>query len=175
MSRWRKDAVDFACEAWAFQWIALFGREPRKASEYLGRLGSTLSLVRIMQDGAGSGTAVGQQFPEGFLGEGLLVSVVLKHMPASEREMVWRHYVERWYVIRAVPSIVAKVPEFEPVRLIRPLKQVTIAERMGISQAEYYSRRDTAKSFIRGALAGDLESLETKSSARARGSAVCSA
>jgi hypothetical protein len=175
MARWQQDAVDFACEAWAYQWVGLFGREPRKASEYLGRLASTLNMVKILQDGASSGTAVGQQFPEGFLGEGLLVNCVLKYMPEGEREIIWRHYVERWYVVRGTLDAAKKTVTYEPVRLSRPMKQGLIAERMGISPAEYYSRRDTAKSFIRGALAGDAVTLDTKVVARERGKELCSA
>ena len=175
MSRWQQDAVDFACEAWAYQWVALFGRDPRKASEYLGSLASTLGLVRVMQDGSGSGTVVGQHFPEGFLGTGLLVSVVLKHMPEPDREMIWRHYVDRWYVMLAMPSKVEKAPTFEPVKLIRPVKQGTIAYRMGIARSEYHRRRDNAKSFIRGALAGSEKVRDSKVSARDPGEDVCSA
>jgi hypothetical protein len=175
MARWQQDSVDFACEAWAYQWVGLFGRDPRKASEYLGRLGSTLGLVRVMQDGAGSSTAVGQQFPEGFLGEGLLVNCVLKHMPAAEREMIWRHYVDRWYVVRGMLDAQKKTVTYEPVRLARPVKQGFMADRMGICPAEYYRRRDTAKSFIRGALAGAEKVGESKVDARPPGDGVCSA
>jgi hypothetical protein len=155
MSRWQQDAVDFACEAWAYQWVSLFGREPRKASEYLGRLACTLSLVRVLADGAGSGTVVEQHYPEGFLGEGLLVNSVIKRMPEAERELLWRHYVDRWYILRAVRTKSREVAGYEPLRLLRPVKQGLIAQRMGISRSEYHRRRDVARSFVRGALAGE--------------------
>ncbi len=166
MARWEQDAVDFACEAWAYQWMALFGRDPRKASEYLGRLSCTLSLVTLLHDGAGGGgTLITQQFPEGFLGDGLLVNIVIKRMPESDREMIWRHYVERWYFLKPVYDVKKNLIGCDPARLIRPVKQGVIAARMGVSRSEYHSRRDQAKSFIRGALAG-AECLDTKVGAR---------
>ena len=173
MARWEQDATDFACEAWAYQWMSLFGRDPRKASEYLGRLSCTLSLVTLLHDGAGGGTLIAQEFPEGFLGDALLVNVVIKLMPESDRETIWRHYVERWYFLRPVYDKKKQLTGCDPVRLIRPVKQGVIASRMGVSRAEYHSRRDRAKSFIRGALAG-AECLDTKVGARDPGASVCS-
>lgn len=172
MARWEQDSVDFACEAWSYQWMCLFGRDPRKASEYVGRLACTLSLVTILHDGAGGGTKVTQEFPEGFLGEALLVNVVLKRMPEADREMIWRHYVERWYVLVPVRDRKGGVVGCDPVRRIRPVKQGVISARMGVSRAEYHSRRDRAKSFVRGALAG-AECLDSKVGARAPGFDVC--
>lgn len=106
MTAWQSDSVDFACEAWAFQWVELFAREPATASQYLGRLSCTLDLVKTLHDGAGasSGT-ISQAFPEGFLGEGLLVACILQRMEERDREMLWRHYVERWFITRQAPVI----------------------------------------------------------------------
>lgn len=103
MSRWQQDAVDFACEAWASQWINLFARQPIKGSELLGRVGSTLDLVKVMGDGAGAAGNLMQIYPECFMGMGLVVACTLKTMSDRQREIVWRHYVDRWYFVRIVP------------------------------------------------------------------------
>lgn len=202
MSRWQQDAVDFACEAWAFQWVELFAREPIKASQCIGRLASTLGL-----DGGGSNLV--QVYPEMFFGDGLLVACIIKYMGESPREMLWRHYVERWYDLRDVavktpdgnkifehttivdlprdlgdaglevtktkagvsaiyrkaqflgpgkPMATRIVDRSKPKtrelieRRVRPVKQRLMADRIGISRAEYHSRRDVMKSYVRGAL-----------------------
>lgn len=160
MSRWRQDAVDVPCEVWAFQWCALFARDPRKASEHLGRVGSTLNLVRVMGDGASSGTVVEQGFPEVFLGDGLVIACVMKHLAAMDREMLFRHYVDRWYVQRPVPRFDNAV---EVIKLRYPVKQDAIAHRMGISLTTYHRRRDRAKACVSVALglSGDHSALKS--------------
>jgi hypothetical protein len=149
MARWKQDEVDVACEAWAFQWCALFARDPRKASEHLGRVGSTLSLVKMMGDGASSSTVVEQGFPEVFLGVGLVVSCIIKHLNESDREMLFRHYIDRWYAQRPVPGLERSI---EVVKLRYPIKQTIIAQRMGVSVATYHQRRDRAKACVATAL-----------------------
>lgn len=99
----RTDAVDLACEAWAYQWVNLFARVPLKASEQLGRVGSTLDLIKIMHDGAGGSSGfVTQFFPDVFLGDGLVIACALKFMSDRDREILWVHYVDRWYYLRVV-------------------------------------------------------------------------
>lgn len=147
MARWQQDAVDFACEAWAWQWVALFGRSPQKSSETLGRLASTLNLHRILTaDMNSSGAFVEQAFPEVFMGQGLVVACAMRELLHDRaREVIFRHYVDRWYVLkpRLVPS--DRVPVLEPFHLRRPIKQEIIAGRMGVSAARYYQLRDAAK------------------------------
>lgn len=193
MARWQQDAVDFACEAWAWQWINLFARLPLKASEQLGRIGSTLDLVKVMGDGAGSGGIVMQVYPECFLGDGLVVACAMRQMRERDRDILWRHYVDRWFFARVVamktadgrrifqhttmgieqhptthePMQVRVVDQDRPdtqvviERRERPMKQQEMARRMGISRAEYYTRRDRMKAFMSGLLFG-AKCLDTK-------------
>ena len=147
MSRWNEDDVDIACAAWAWQWVANFGRAPDRAGRYIGPMGFTLGRVRELADGAASSTEHGRSWPEVFLGSGLVVAVVLKTMLFSQREVVWHHYVGRCY----------DTTTWE--RLKRPTKQQAIAARLGISLAEYYHRRDTAKACIRTGLTLDTKVL----------------
>jgi hypothetical protein len=147
VSRWHEDEVDVAAEAWAFQWVQAFGKAPDRASRYIGPLGSTLGRVRELHDGASSNTTRDRHFPEVFMGSGLVVAIALKAMTESSRELVRFHYVVRWY---------------EPTtwdRLKRPMKQQLVANRMGVSLAEYYHRRDTAKACIRTVLFLDTTSI----------------
>ncbi len=185
------DAVDYVCEAWAQQWVDLFGNDPQRASQYLGRVASTLGLPF-----AGSGSAV-QTFPEGFLGDGLLVASAMKKMRETHREILWRHYVDRWYYVRAITAKgifehttlqaitrhgttlqVYEVDRSQPKQQLvierrsRPMKQQIMAHRMGISRAEYYHRRDSAKAYLEGALSMAPTSglcLDTKVGARTPG------
>ena len=152
MAEPKQDTVDFACEAWAHQWVSLFARDPRKASEYLGRLNCTLGEVRVMADGAASGTVVTQSFPEVFLGEGLVISCLSKWMTERDREMLFRHYADRWYVTRPAKGGHGGI---EAIRLRYPVKQEVMAHRMKISLSSYHKRRDILKSFVRCALASD--------------------
>jgi hypothetical protein len=149
MARWPEDEVDRACQAWAYQWVQHFARDPDRAARYIGPVGCTLGRVRTMGDGASSTTERGgQHFPEVYLGDGLLVAVVLQSMAQSHREVIWAHYV--WRVWN---------PEtWAPLR--RPLKQIRIAQRLGVSLPEYYHRRDAAKSSIRCAMSIDTKLLD---------------
>lgn len=193
MSRWQQDAVDFACEAWAWQWINLFARLPLKSSEMVGRIGSTLELVKVLGDGAGGGGNAVQVYPECFLGDGLVVACALQTMRERDRELLWRHYVDRWYVARVVPvktpdgreiyehtttathvnpktglvQVVRIVDRERPAtqvlidKRVRPMKQQTMALRLGISRAEYHTRRDRMKSYLHGVL-DSRKCLDTK-------------
>lgn len=152
MARWEQDDVDVAAEAWAYQWVQHFGRDPDRAGRYIGALGCTLGRVRELADGASSGTEGGQRWPEVYLGTGLIVAITLKAMTLGSRQVVWHHYVWRWY------------DEAKWVKRARPLKQRFVAERLGLSLAEYYHRRDTAKSCLRVGLF-----LDTKDLASAQG------
>lgn len=149
MARWKQDPIDFACEAWAYQWCALFARDPRKASEHLGRVGSTLGLVKLMGDGASSGTVVEQGFPEVFLGDGLMVACAIKYLRDYDRTMLFRHYIDRWYVQCPAQR---REHGIEVVKLRYPVKQSTLASRMGISVSSYHLRRDRAKACVGVAL-----------------------
>jgi hypothetical protein len=155
MARWHQDDVDVACEAWGFQWVSAFARPPDRASRYIGPLGCTLGRVRELHDGAGSSTDRDRHWPEVFLGQGLLVAIALQAMAEMQRLVIWHHYVGRCY------------DQVKWVRLPRPSKQIVVAQRLGISLAEYYHRRDTAKACVRVAL-----TLDTKDLARARGLTV---
>jgi hypothetical protein len=143
------DEVDRFCDAWAYQWVSLFARDPIKASEYLGRQNCTLGSVKQMGDGAGAGTVVAQSFPEVFLGEGLIVSCLTKLMTEGEREILFRHYADRWYATRRAKGEHGTI---EIVRMGRPVKQEVMAMRMSISPSLYYRRRDRMKAFIRGSI-----------------------
>lgn len=148
MARWQLDDVDVAAEAWAYQWVQHFGKDPDRAGRYVGPLGCTLGRVRELHDGAGSSTdGPPQRWPEVYLGTGLVVAVTLQAMTASSREIVWHHYVWRWY-------------DFETwQRRGRPRKQRTVAEHLGVSLAEYYHRRDSAKACLRVGLHLDVAAL----------------
>ena len=151
MSRWHQDDVDIAAEAWAFQWVQHYGRAPDRAGRTVGPLGCTLGRVLELHDGASSNTGHARNWPEVYLGTGLMVAIALKSMSELQRLVVWHHYVGRCYDNASW----AKLP--------RPTKQLVIAQRLGISVAEYYHRRDTAKACLRVAL-----TLDTKALARAR-------
>jgi hypothetical protein len=98
-------------------------------------------------DGASSNTERDRAWPEVFLGQGLYVAIALKAMTLGSREIIWAHYVGRVYN-----------PEtWAPLK--RPLKQRLVAERLGVSLAEYYHRRDTAKSCVRTVLFLDTKTL----------------
>lgn len=147
MARWHEDDVDIACSAWAWQWVANFKRAPDRAGRYIGPMSCTLGRVRELADAAASNTEHGRSWPEVFLGTGLVVAVVLKTMPAGQRDLIWHHYIGRCY------------DQTTWDRLKRPTKQQTIAQRLGLSLAEYYHRRDTAKACIRTCLTLDTKVL----------------
>ena len=147
MARWQQDDVDIACEAWAYQWVQHLARAPDRSGRYIGPMSCTLGRVRELADGAASSTDHDRRWPEVFLGTGLVVAVVLKTMPFSQRELVWHHYVGRCY----------DLTNWE--RLRRPLKQHTVANRLGLSLAEYYHRRDVAKACVRTGLTLDTKDL----------------
>jgi hypothetical protein len=156
MSRYRgRDDVDEWCDCWAYQWVAMFLRDPRKAREYVGPLNCTLGRVRELHDGASSNTEHDRPFPEGFLGDGLVVAVALRYMDGTHREMIGAHYVARLYDLS------------NGERFRRPVKVHTIAERMGLSTSEYANRRDIAKGMIRSAF--NLDPIDL---ARARAKSV---
>jgi hypothetical protein len=148
VGRWQADDVDVACESWAHQWVANFGLPPDRAGRAIGPLGCTLGRVRELHDGASSSTErAGQHWPEVFLGQGLVVAVALRHMSEMQRLVVEHHYIRRWYD----PTTWA--------RMKRPTKQSVIAQRLGLSLSEYYTRRDTAKACIRTCLCVDTKVL----------------
>jgi hypothetical protein len=68
-------------------------------------------------------------------------------MAEMQRLVVWHHYVGRCY------------DTVTWARLKRPTKQSVIAHRIGVSLAEYYHRRDTAKSCVRVGLCLDTKDL----------------
>lgn len=172
MARPIQDKADFAAECWAYQWVCLFARDPRKASEYVGRLNSTLGLVRIMADGAASaGAVVNQHFPEVFLGDGLIISCLIKRLTDRQREWLFRHYVDRWYVMRLQEGR-DKEQQFECVRLAHPVRQKVMASRMGISEDRYYEHRRLVKLRIFEALPDDGLPPQVKSSGIGNGQAV---
>lgn len=172
MARPAQDKADFAAEAWAYQWVCLFARDPRKASEYVGRLNSTLGLVRIMADGAGStGAVVSQHFPEVFLGDGLIVSCLIKRLSDRQREWLFRHYVDRWYVMRLQQGR-DKEQRFECVKLTHPVRQKLMAARMGISEDRYYEHRRLVKLRIFEALPADDLPPQVKTGGIRTGEAV---
>ena len=86
---------------------------------------------------------------------GLIVAIALKCMSLTSQEIIGYHYIARCYD----PTTWSAFK--------RPMKQGLVAKRMGISPAEYYQRRDTAKACVRTAL-----SLDTKALASARLSMV---
>ena len=147
MARWQEDDVDRAAQAWAYQWVQHFGKDPDRASRYIGPLNCTLGRVRELHDGASSNTDHDRSWPEVYVGTGLVVAIALKAMTESSRTLIWYHYVARcWNCDTWLP-------------LKRPMKQRVIADRMGVSLAEYYHRRDTAKACIRTVLCLDTKSL----------------
>jgi hypothetical protein len=163
MARWQEDEIDVAASTWALQWVEHFGRDPDRAGRYIGPLGCTLGRVRELHDGASSSTErSSQHWPEVYLGTGLIVAITLKAMTEGSRAIVWHHYVWRWY----------DQPKWS--RRQRPAKQRIVAEHLGVSLAEYYHRRDTAKACLRVGLFVDAEdlasvSLDTKVRASAHG------
>lgn len=146
MARWPEDDVDCACKEWAHQWVSAFAKAPDRASRAIGPLGCTLGRVIERHDGAASSTERDRHWPEVFTGYGLCVSIILKAMSDSSRDIIFAHYVARWY-------------DGQFAKQQRPVKQRVIAERLGLSLPEYYSRRDTAKSCIRVGLSLDSNAL----------------
>ena len=154
MARWPQDDVDVACESWAFQWVQHFGRDPDRAARYVGATKCTLGRIRELHDGAASRTeSHSQHWPEVFLGQALLVNLALGAMSLASRRITWAHYVARCYDA----TTWARRP--------RPTKQSIIASDLGVSLAEYYTRRDVAKECIRTVLA--LGRAERPQAARA--------
>ena len=151
--RFEEDAVDRACGSWAYQWVRAFANPPSSAGQMVGPLNCTLGRVRELHDGASSTTESARSWPEVFIGEGLLVAIALKAMSELSRQVIFRHYVERWYVGQGANW----------VRRARPIKQLVIAERLGISLSHYYVLRDCSKSCVSVVL-----SLDTEVLARAR-------
>jgi hypothetical protein len=99
-----------------------FGKDPDRASRYIGPLGCTLGRVIERHDGAASSTDRDRNWPEVYFGTGLMVAIALKAMSESSRTLIWYHYVARcWNCDSWLP-------------LKHPLKQRTIAERMGVSR-----------------------------------------
>jgi hypothetical protein len=68
-------------------------------------------------------------------------------MSEGQRALTHAHYIARWYD-----------PETWR-RLARPTKQRVMAQRLGLSLSEYYTRRDVAKSCIRVVLTLDSKVL----------------
>jgi hypothetical protein len=151
VARWQTDDVDVACEAWAYQWVHAFAKSPDRASRAIGPLGCTLGRVMERHDGASSNTEHDRHWPEVFLGQGLIVAIALRVMSASSRELIGAHYIWRCYNPETWKAFK------------RPMKQSAVAHQLGVSLAEYYHRRDTAKACIRVALC-----LDTKEIAAAR-------
>lgn len=149
MARWHQDDVDVACEAWAYQWVNGMAKAPDRAGRFIGPLGCTLGRIRELHDAASSNTEHARNWPEVFLGQGLLVAIALQAMTLSSREIIWAHYVGRVYD----PST------WQPLK--RPAKQRLVANRLGLSLSEYYSRRDVAKACIRTVLCLGV-TLDTK-------------
>jgi hypothetical protein len=150
--RFEEDDVDRACNTWAYQWVRAFARPP-EPGQTIGQLNCTLGRVRELHDGASSTTESCQQWPEVFLGEGLLVAIALKAMSERSRDVIFQHYVVRWFEYRE---------EKGWVRRSRPRKQVQVAHAMKCGLSRYYVLRDTAKSCVSVVL-----SLDTKVLARA--------
>jgi hypothetical protein len=143
MARWHQDDVDVACEAWAYQWVQNFALAPDRAARTVGPLGCTLG-----SKGATSHSNVYEAtYPEVYLGQGLIVAIVRKAMRESQQAVLWHHYVGRRYDAKTWKL------------LKRPEKQVVVADRLGISLAEYYARRDTVKACVRCVLTLDTVSL----------------
>ena len=151
MPRWQPDKADWAADCWAEQWVSRYARDPRTARETLGPLRCTLGRVRIMGDGAASGTVVTQHFPEGFLGDGLVVHRLTHELTEQQRAWLWHHYVGRWYALR-LKKWTHSEQVFEPVRLHRPVKQLVAAEELCIGLPRYYQIRERVKILITAAL-----------------------
>ena len=147
MARWREDDVDVACTIWAHQWVAAFGHAPDRGGRTIGPLNCTLGRVLERHDGAASGTEHARRWPEVFLGQGLVVALALHAMTLSSRQIIAAHYLWRWH-----DTVTWK-------RRSRPVKQRLVAHHLGLSAAEYYHRRDTAKSCIRVAMSIDAPEL----------------
>jgi hypothetical protein len=157
MARWHQDDVDVACEAWAYQWVQNFALAPDRAGRTVGPLGCTLGRVHEMGDGASSNTERDRHWPEVYIGQGLIVAIARKALRDSQQDVMWHHYVGRRY-----DTTTWKL-------LARPTKQTAVADRLGVSLAEYYNRRDTMKACIRCVL-----TLDTKALASAPGLVVSS-
>jgi hypothetical protein len=143
MARWHQDDVDVACETWAYQWVQNFGLAPDRAGRTVGPFGCTLG-----SKGATSRSNVyDAHYPEVYLGQGLIVAIAHKAMRESQRLVLWHHYIGRRY-----DTTTWKL-------LPRPAKQTAVADRLGISLAEYYARRDTAKACISVVLTLDTKAL----------------
>lgn len=146
MARWDHDEVDVACGQWASQWCSLYQRDPQQAREYLGALRSTLGSRRDLH-ACSRTNRLDQHWPEGFLGNGLVVAVALQYADFIERELIYRHYLERRF----------DVATGDAVRRLAPRK--TLAARMGMHPSRYAYRLQAAKSWIRAALCLDIKEL----------------
>lgn len=158
MSRWQEDEVDRACNAWAYQWVRNFANAPQTAGAAIGPLGCTLGRVRELHDAAAStGGRRDEHWPEVFMGEGLLVAIALNAMHELTRQVIHRHYIERWFA--PVPG---KGGLVTLERRSRPTKQAVIAARMGVSLARYYTLRDCAKQCVSVVLTLDSKGLASR-------------
>ena len=144
MPRWQQDEADVAAEDWGLQWATLYANDPETARETLGPIRCTLGRVRIMGDGAGSGTVVSQHFPEAFLGRGLVVSCLAHDLTEGQRAWLWVHYVWRWYTLRPKRGK-DQENRFHLIRLNRPTKQLAAAGLLGVDERRYYQVRQRVK------------------------------
>jgi hypothetical protein len=143
----RMDDVDQWCSVWAYQWASMFLRDPRRARDYIGPLCCTLGRVHELHDGAASQTEHDRHFPEGFLGDGLVVAVAIKYLSSTHQDWLRHHYIVRVY-------------SPDTGRAYRyPIPVPTMASRMGLDIGAYSRRRDAAKSMIRSAFLGGEEKV----------------
>ena len=122
------DSVDWACHAWAAQWVANF------ANGDGGQVGGMTCTLGALSPARGP---FAQHWPELYGREGLMIARALQLLRPGERLFLFRHYVERWY-------------EHEPSgprwrRRRRPLPQRCMAVEMGLTHGRYLRRRDRLK------------------------------
>lgn len=131
MTRWRRAAVDVACEEWAAVMRELLGLiEPRLAKDYLGAVRCTLAARRDLHHAGRSGK-VDQHWPEfPFRGRASTVNEVYRRLAEPMQEILVAHYVA-----------------------LRPRSKALRAELMGISPRDYWLRIGRARAAIEGGLA----------------------
>lgn len=124
----KQDAVDRACEQWAYVRREIDSGAFRESGDWLGACRCTLAEKRDLHAGSTSSGRVVQHFPEVHEDEALTVARALQHMRYSLREIIYAHYVVR-----------------APVKVK--------IERLGIGPRLYWDRLSRAKAFIDGWLA----------------------
>lgn len=139
MSRRRKQhALDAQLEPWARVRREVIGfAHPKLADDYLGRMVSTLGVVKELRVAAGGGSRGGQHFPEVYVRDLLEVNLAFKALDEPERVAI-----DLWYV---VPGKIQQ--KLDVVRWSEARFRETLAEARGTMKGLLKARSEPSESY----------------------------